>query len=337
MAWYDITYSCGHTGREQFYGRKSARERRIAYLEQSGHCPDCFERVRTERREAANSDAQRWAAENNLPVLTGTEKQCAWAETIRREKLEEIAKAATPDALTLDLHRKQHGNECADLMAGLVGRPLDAGIYAVIGDCLEERGAEDAAHFYAAAWLFSQAEAKWWIDHRYHGGTELVQQRAEEPGRLAREEAARMRAAEQNEIDRKRLAEVEAEAAKQRQEKTRKEAEQKLRELDELRERQRTWLRRLSELIGHEPADLCLLRLKTGYGWRVLVNEGSDRYARSHLVDYYPQTGTIKTCRALVGKKSDLAKFGVDFWALNPETNACYMGSELFAESADAR
>lgn len=44
MAWYDITYKCGHEGREQIYGTNvhGEREARAAWLSEHKLCPDCY-------------------------------------------------------------------------------------------------------------------------------------------------------------------------------------------------------------------------------------------------------------------------------------------------------
>lgn len=89
MAWTIITAICGHTYREQQYGPHRGRESRTAWLE-GRDCPDCY----TERKKAEHAAASAIAAENNkaadLPALTGSPKQIAWAETIRAEKIAQL-------------------------------------------------------------------------------------------------------------------------------------------------------------------------------------------------------------------------------------------------------
>ncbi len=72
---YDITYKCGHTGVIELYGKNTDRERQIRRME-CCDCPDC--QAKTAREAVAADEA------NMLPALTGTEKQIAWATTIRR-------------------------------------------------------------------------------------------------------------------------------------------------------------------------------------------------------------------------------------------------------------
>ncbi len=82
MSSYDVDYTCGHSGTVNLVGPHRARESRIAYLE-NGECFDCF-------KQKSHEVAREQAEELELPVLVGTEKQIAWAETLRIEKLNEI-------------------------------------------------------------------------------------------------------------------------------------------------------------------------------------------------------------------------------------------------------
>lgn len=73
MGWLIPKHSCGHEGeRYQAYGKMDDRYRRLAQIEKLP-CPDCL-------KEAAE-DADMAA---NLPPMTGTDKQIAWASDIRR-------------------------------------------------------------------------------------------------------------------------------------------------------------------------------------------------------------------------------------------------------------
>lgn len=71
MAKYTINHKCGHSVEVQLYGKYEDRERRIAWLEDQ-ECEQC-------RREKATESAK----ERGLADLEGTEKQIAWANTIR--------------------------------------------------------------------------------------------------------------------------------------------------------------------------------------------------------------------------------------------------------------
>lgn len=84
MAKYDVTYSCGHEGVVNIIGpvkdREWKRER-----EESKMCPDCWRSYIEEERERKNREAAEKAAEMELPELTGSPKQIAWANTLRQQ------------------------------------------------------------------------------------------------------------------------------------------------------------------------------------------------------------------------------------------------------------
>ena len=83
----EVTFSCGHTGWVQIYGRPAERERRVWYYENHGLCPECYKKQQEEAKRQREEEA-RMAKENadafGLPTLAGSEKQVAWAITIRQ-------------------------------------------------------------------------------------------------------------------------------------------------------------------------------------------------------------------------------------------------------------
>ena len=78
MAWESIKRSCGHTEDMQFYGPRKEREWKIARAE-CELCSACREKEIAEE----NAKSAKKASELGLPQLTGSDKQIAWAETIR--------------------------------------------------------------------------------------------------------------------------------------------------------------------------------------------------------------------------------------------------------------
>ena len=48
MAKYDITYSCGHEGTVQLFGKNEERDRKIKYYEEFGLCPECYKKQKRE-------------------------------------------------------------------------------------------------------------------------------------------------------------------------------------------------------------------------------------------------------------------------------------------------
>lgn len=89
MAWYYGTYSCGHEGRINVIGPGKDRQWRID-REFSELCPECYKEEQAEKRAAANAAAAEKSAEMELPELTGSKKQVAWANTLRIDFIERI-------------------------------------------------------------------------------------------------------------------------------------------------------------------------------------------------------------------------------------------------------
>ncbi len=81
MAKYDVKMSCGHVVTLQLFGKMTDRDKKIAWLEKNGVCSEC-----------QKADAAAKAKAENLPELTGTEKQINWALKIRSEILEKLEK-----------------------------------------------------------------------------------------------------------------------------------------------------------------------------------------------------------------------------------------------------
>ena len=75
MAKYSVTYKCGHTGTVELFGKTSDREWRLEQLAK-GNCPDCEE---AELRKVIVD----FNAERDLPSLSGTDRQVAWADKLR--------------------------------------------------------------------------------------------------------------------------------------------------------------------------------------------------------------------------------------------------------------
>lgn len=89
MAWYSGTYNCGHEGRVNIIGPVKDREWKKE-REFSKMCPDCRRKKFEEEREQKTQESFEKAKEMDLPELTGSEKQIAWAITLRQQLLDEI-------------------------------------------------------------------------------------------------------------------------------------------------------------------------------------------------------------------------------------------------------
>lgn len=76
----DITFSCGHEGTIEVFGKAEEREQKIKYLKEFGLCSACY---KAEKQAEEKSFAEKY----ELPELQGSEKQISWAESIRMEKI----------------------------------------------------------------------------------------------------------------------------------------------------------------------------------------------------------------------------------------------------------
>ncbi len=90
MAWYYGTFSCGCEGRVNIIGPSKDREwkKQRAF---SKECDKCYREKLEKARELDNKRALELAKEMELPELEGTEKQVAWANTIRQSLIDKVA------------------------------------------------------------------------------------------------------------------------------------------------------------------------------------------------------------------------------------------------------
>ena len=76
MAKYNIVYGCGHTVTKELSGKIEDRESYIKWAS-TQDCPEC-------KKAKYNEECRIKAEENNLPALSGSEKQIVWAIAIRQ-------------------------------------------------------------------------------------------------------------------------------------------------------------------------------------------------------------------------------------------------------------
>ncbi|OPY01467.1 MAG: hypothetical protein A4E60_01704 [Syntrophorhabdus sp. PtaB.Bin047] len=136
MAKYDVTFSCGHTGEVTLFGPHRGREERIQWLEDEGDCPDCLAEKR--RRLARETEKACTELHPRLAALSGTDRQIAWAQTLRAKILIEL-------------------DQDKDYM---VGRLRTGANEAYRGD-----GALQGWQQFIDD-LTKKTSASWWIDHR---------------------------------------------------------------------------------------------------------------------------------------------------------------------------
>ena len=108
MAWYYGTFSCGHEGRVNVIGPQKDRQWKIDN-KFSGICEECYKNKLQKEREDANQKALERAKEMELPELQGTEKQVAWANTLRDKfvnEIEELIKDIETDKYTYEEYKE---------------------------------------------------------------------------------------------------------------------------------------------------------------------------------------------------------------------------------------
>ena len=94
MAHYDVGHSCGHTVEVELFGKVSHRYEKIEWMERQ-LCPDCYREMKQEERKQENERAAKLAKSLSFSQLEGSEKQVAWATTIRQKVYENICQSDT--------------------------------------------------------------------------------------------------------------------------------------------------------------------------------------------------------------------------------------------------
>jgi len=142
MGKYIVNFACGHTAMIELFGKIKDRDAKVAYFEKYGFCPQCYKEAMIEKRDKERAERRAKAIENatknNLPELTGSQKQIDWALTIRDEYLNDFLNALhnyTVQVNQIGISEEQKNILLADL--------------------------EDIKNFFA-----DKTEAKFWINHR---------------------------------------------------------------------------------------------------------------------------------------------------------------------------
>lgn len=139
MAQYTVNYSCGHTGSVNLFGPGRDRERKIEWLERAGSCPECHQQEKQKQQQQLLDELANTTPE--LPALVGSDKQIAWADTIRAEVIIRSKKWVD------------------DKEKGIEGRTFSTA---------EQNQINQMRKYFAEtiADLESQTSAKWWIENR---------------------------------------------------------------------------------------------------------------------------------------------------------------------------
>ena len=77
--WYYGTFSCGHEGRVNIVGKMSERQKKADWYFANSTCEECRKKAFEKEKEEAAQKVR----DLDFPVLSGTEKQVEWANTIR--------------------------------------------------------------------------------------------------------------------------------------------------------------------------------------------------------------------------------------------------------------
>lgn len=149
--------------------RKEA-DRKAEWHEAQGHiCPECEGKHRAEE----NAKAAQANRELGLPELTGSEKQIAWAETIRKDMLARAEKigeliAAAKSAEHMESLSRDGRAEIKEEFSKLLSGVSDAERYALHYAFDETIRAIGTSERYAVflTILRKQTRASWWIDNR---------------------------------------------------------------------------------------------------------------------------------------------------------------------------
>lgn len=89
MAWYYGVFSCGHEGRVDVIGPMKNRQW-IVDRKFENMCKECYAKKIKDERERLTKESIKKAEEMELIKLEGTEKQIAWAETLRQKMIQEF-------------------------------------------------------------------------------------------------------------------------------------------------------------------------------------------------------------------------------------------------------
>jgi len=153
MAKYYVTFSCGHEARVELFGKGTDRERKIAWYEREGLCPECYKAAKRAESKKANE---------GLPELKGSEKQIAWAERIRAERLAELKSRAKWGQDRLDgVSKALEDKRFTDMISTQYGGDIEAARADIPNKMPKEA---KAVKEYEGAQAIT--DAKWWIEHR---------------------------------------------------------------------------------------------------------------------------------------------------------------------------
>lgn len=126
MAKYDVTYSCGHTGTVQLYGKNEDRARKIESYKRYSLCPECYKKQKQEENEklgllicgVVDSDLSEdgeirglgysWRVIDDTQILSTSRPDMGWVKLVPYSSLEEEKeKAFSIGAKEADVSQKE--------------------------------------------------------------------------------------------------------------------------------------------------------------------------------------------------------------------------------------
>ena len=150
MGKYTVNFACGHEATISLFGKLKDRYSTIAYFESCGFCPQCYRKImeeeRNQKRAEQRAKAIETATRNNLPELTGTEKQINWALTIRDTFFKDALKVINAYKIQVDeigITKENKNILLADI--------------------------EELKKFFN-----DKTESKFWIEHRYKKLSDMI-------------------------------------------------------------------------------------------------------------------------------------------------------------------
>lgn len=166
------SFNCAECGAPvTIVGRnRSEADRKAEWHEQQEHiCQECENKHRAEE----NAKAAQTNKKTGLPALTGSEKQVAWAETIRKDKLERAEKIGELVALAqseshLEALDADGRAKIKEEFSGLLESCSEAeryDLHRAFGEALRAIGTAERYQAFLAA-LRGKIRASWWIDNR---------------------------------------------------------------------------------------------------------------------------------------------------------------------------
>jgi hypothetical protein len=105
---YDITFACGHEGTIELFGTNANREYWLSVYEKERICPECYKHKQVE-------EVNQFKANNQFPELVGSMKQIAWAEKVRRNTWNTIARRYSSSNPLYIRHKEEYDEHYKEL------------------------------------------------------------------------------------------------------------------------------------------------------------------------------------------------------------------------------